>query len=342
MDNTTAVRLTINGREVEAQTRSDAYLMDFLRDKLGLVGVKNGCKKGHCGACTVILNGEAVRSCIVRMARINGGVIETIENLEHAGKVHPLQYTFIQENAVQCGFCTPGMILSAKALLDRDLSPSDSEVRHALKNNLCRCTGYASILRAVQHAAALLRSGQSEISLEFPNPELPDGSLLGARVLSKRLEKSVTGKLAYGDDLSIPGMLHGKVRWSDYPSAEIRKVDIEAALQIPGVRLILTGKDVPGVNHLGILRRDQPALCTDRVRCIGDPVAVVFADSEEFAAEAVRIIQVDYNILPGVFLPEDALASDAPLVHPSGNVCHAAELDTRRYGIRLFRSSSHY
>lgn len=317
--------LVVNGREVEARVSLDLSLMRYLRDGLRLTGTKNGCAQGHCGACTVILDGKAVRSCIVKMSRVDGSSVETIESLTWDGKLHPLQYAFLEEGAVQCGFCTPGMIMAAKALLATNPSPSEEEIRSALRHNLCRCTGYTSIVKAVKRAAQLIASGVR--SMDPPVDEVKGGGLIGARVVGKGLLSKATGEAKYGDDLYEEGMLFGKVVWSAYPHAEIIGVKSEAVERMPGVSLVLTAKDVPGVNKIGILRRDQPAIAGDKVRFIGDPVAVVFAETEEIAAQAVQQIQVEYRPLPGVFSPEEAAAPYAPLIHETGNLCHQAYIE---------------
>ncbi len=316
------IRFIVNGKEVFAKVPSNMMLLDFLRKRMGLLGAKNGCSKGDCGACTVIINGKAVRSCLIKMSRMAGKTVETIENLSKDGNLHPIQYAFIKERAVQCGFCTPGMILSAKALLDANPSPSEDEIRLALKPNLCRCTGYATVLKAVQLAGQLMLEGVKFIdpnTIEF-GPKA--GSLIGVSVIDKNVIEKVTGELKFGDDRVKEGMLYGKVLWAQYPSAEILDIDVSEAEAMSGVELILTAKDVPGVNELGILIGDQPALADKWVRCISDPVAAVFAVSEEIAEAALEKIKVDYKVLPGVFTVEDAAKPDAPAVHKPGNICH--------------------
>lgn len=149
--------LTINGKFISAEVDPGICLADFLRNNLFLTGTKIGCGKGECGACTVIMNGKAVTSCIVPVMRAQDAVIETIEGLSHGDKLHPLQEEFIDKGAIQCGFCTPGMIMSAKALLDENENPTSQEVQEALGGNICRCTGYVKIEEAVLAAADKMR-----------------------------------------------------------------------------------------------------------------------------------------------------------------------------------------
>ncbi len=154
------INVTVNGRKVDAAVSPNETLIEFLRTRLGLSGTKEGCGSGDCGACTVILNGKAVNSCLVLAIETHGGSVTTIEGLSTDGQLHPLQQAFIDNGTVQCGFCTPGMIMSAKALLDENPSPSADEIRLGLAGNLCRCTGYVNIMNAVTAAAKELRGGK--------------------------------------------------------------------------------------------------------------------------------------------------------------------------------------
>lgn len=310
------VSLHINGNSYTVVTPEDRCLLRYLRDDLGLMGTKDGCTSGHCGACTVIINGKATRSCLVKMSRLDGAVIETIEGLSHHGRLHPLQEEFIEHGAAQCGFCTPGMIMTAKALLDENPNPSPQEIKEAFaKNrNLCRCTGYVKIIQAVQAAARRLKAKQDRQAAS------PD-SFLRRQVAAK-----VTGKLQYGADMVLEGMLHGKVLWSQHPHAEILSIDTTEAEAFPGVERVITAKDIPGKNQAGILIRDQPAIAANRVLYIGDGVAAVFAKSEEIAEAALEKIRVEYRPLPGVFSPEEASRPGAPILHEKGNLLHKAEI----------------
>lgn len=154
------LHITVNGKELHKMVNPDQRLVDFLRNDLGLIGAKIGCGQGDCGTCTVIMNGKAIRSCVIPVLKAQDAVIETIEGLARGEKLHPLQEEFINKGAVQCGFCTPGMIMSAKALLDKNPNPTPEEVKKALKGNICRCTGYVKIEEAVLAAAARLREGE--------------------------------------------------------------------------------------------------------------------------------------------------------------------------------------
>ena len=217
------VQFVVNGQTITASVPPSQKLMDFLRDDLGLVSVKNGCATGHCGTCTVIINGKAERSCLVLMKRIDGSVVETIENLTPADGLHPLQYSFIAENAVQCGFCTPGMLLASKALLDENPHPNEEDIRQGLKNNLCRCTGYTSIVRAVQNAGRLLEQGTRIVPLEALHQPGSQSGLMGVENHDKHAIDGVTGQIMYADDLKRDNLLFGKIKYADLPSARIHE-----------------------------------------------------------------------------------------------------------------------
>lgn len=192
MDEKKMVRLTVNGNEAACDS-PELPLLRFLRDRLGLVGVKEGCDQEQCGACTVLINGRAVRACALRMGELDGARVETIEGLSSGGNLHPLQLAFAKLSAFQCGFCTPGMIMAAKALLDGNLNPTEAEIREALKNNLCRCTGYKKIVEAVFLAAKMLR-GETQIELSGE-----DAGVGGRHIRSDAIAK-VTGRPVFTDD----------------------------------------------------------------------------------------------------------------------------------------------
>jgi len=312
------LQLIVNGHEVNAVVTPDISLMHFLREELNLTGTKNGCDSGHCGACSVIVDGKVKRACLVKISRLNGASIQTIEGLAQNGDMHPIQSAFIEHGAVQCGFCTPGMIMTTKALLDANPHPTRLEIKEALtqNHNLCRCTGYVKILDAIQDSAECLASGGRHV----PPPR--EGGTQA--VLSRDAVGLVTGATHFGGDIRIDGALHGKILWAAHPHAEILNIDISVAKTIPGVHAVITARDIPGRNQAGLIIRDQPAIAFDKVRSICDTLAAVFAESPEIAAEALKKIKVDYHVLPGVFSPEEAAQPDAPRLHDKGNLLHHA------------------
>lgn len=300
--------LTVNGKQVQVVATPKTKLMDVLRDQLRLTGVKDGCATGHCGSCMVIQDGKAVRSCLVLMERAEGANITTIEGIAGTnGELHPIQKAFIDFGATQCGFCTPGFIISTKALLDKNPHPSRDEIYDALKWNICRCTGHNAILRAVEHLAGYdvpplpaVKHPMRAISQPLPRPD----------AIAK-----VNGTGIYADDLYIEGMLHAKVLRSAYPHARLKRVDTSKAKTMSGVVAVLTADDVPGRKDFGVHEIDWPVLCYDKVRYVGDAIALVVAESEAIAEAALKLIEVEYEPLPVVTNPKQAAQPDAPLVH---------------------------
>jgi aldehyde oxidoreductase len=313
------LNLTVNEEAMVVQVPPDMTLLDFLRNRLGLTGAKNGCSEGTCGACTVLVDGRPVRSCRKKMKGLDGSSVTTIEGLSKGGKPHPLQEAFARQGAPQCGFCTPGMILTAKALLDENSSPSREEMKKALNTVMCRCGSYPAIFRAIEEVS-------KEMAGEREAPPTLVGGVVGAPVEKKDALDKALGTLQYGDDMTPEGVLHGKVLWSAHPHAEILSIDTAAAKEMPGMHAVLTARDVPGDNVYGPMVRDAQVMAMEKVRFIGEPVVVVFAESEEQAEAARDACQVEYRPLPGVFTPEQALAPDAPQLHPEGNIHHQAHI----------------
>ena len=312
------IPLIVNGQRCEAEVADpNMSLLTYLREGLHLMGSKNGCAAGHCGACTVIVDGEAQRSCLLRMARMTDRSVQTIEGISTASTLHPLQFAFLQQGAVQCGFCTPGMIMAAKALLDHNLDPSDDEIKQALASNLCRCTGYVQIVAAVREAARLLREGVVAVPRDRALPL--ECEVLGTSVPRIDGVARVTGELAFADDLWQEGMLTARILRSAWPHARLLGIDTAEAEAMPGVVAVMTAKDVPGEKHFGLIQSDWPVLALDRVRFVGDAVAVVYAETGEAAEAALARIKVSYEPLPVVNTPQEALAPSAPLIHESGN-----------------------
>ncbi len=316
----------LNGHPSTWDGKADLPLVRYLRDERHLTGTKEACDgKGHCGACTVLVDGLPKLACLVKMSDLASHEVVTIEGLADAatGKMHPVQQAFIDTDAVQCGFCTPGLIMTTKALLDETPQPTEDEIKHALRRNLCRCTGYSSILKAVQSAVQMM-SGGGEGSLS----ERPSESSIGISVARPDGIGKVTGSALYSADLHVENMLHGRVLWSEHPWAKVLGVQTEEAESMPGVEAVLTAKDVEGTNRFGAITPDQPVLVEDRVRFVGDAVALVFAESPELADAALKQIKVDYQPMDGVFSPVEALRSDAPRLHDDGNTLTHLEVRT--------------
>ncbi|MBI2372035.1 MAG: molybdopterin-dependent oxidoreductase [Deltaproteobacteria bacterium] len=329
LDAVQTVSFVLNGRRVDVLGPGRRKLIHVLREEFGLTGTKHGCDGGNCGTCTVLVNGEPKLACVTPVAWVAGRQVMTIEGLSRPGRLHALQEAFIQAGAIQCGFCTPGMILAARALLERFPDPSEEEIREGLKGQLCRCTGYVRIIEAVRRAAALRWGARAPVMACGGGAEeqATDTRVGESRPLLDAEEKA-TGRARFAADVHLPSMLHARVLRSPHHHARIRRLDPSAALAIPGVAAVLTARDVPGENSHGRFIKNQPALCGEQVRYKGDPVAVVAADSEAVAEQALRAIQVDYGVLPAVFDPEEALRDDAPQLTPEGNLCDEQEINS--------------
>lgn len=308
----------INGEEICAKAEHTGLsLLDFLRGVLGLTGAKRGCDEGTCRACTVLVNGEAKRACHLKVKELDQKRITTIEGLAADSVRDPIQQAFIECSAVQCGFCTPGQILEAKALLLKNPNPTTEDIKKALKFHLCRCGTYPRVIRAIERAAAAYRG---ENLARVPNENISDDyKIIGKSVPRVDIEKKVTGRTKFFADYYADDMLYGKIVWSQYPHAEIVSVDTKSAEAIEGVVLVLTAKEIPGNNLHGIIERDQPVLAEQRVKYIGEPIAVVFAEDEITAQRGADAVFVSYRELPGVFSIEEALAPNGPRI-PSPEV----------------------
>ncbi len=314
------LKLTVNGKPVEVDVPESRYLAEVLRYDLGLTGTKIGCNESECGICSVIVNGRPVNSCIYPAFKAQGADVTTIEGLDKEGQLHPVQQAFLDHGAVQCGFCTPGLIMTAKALLDDKKAAgervSEADVKVALKDTYCRCTGYQSVINAI------LQASGEDVKPYIPETKTPHRTVGRALANPDSLAK-ITGRAMYTDDFCFPGMLVGRTKRAGLAHARIRSIDTSAAEALPGVVAVLTHKDVPGRKNHGLVSVDWPALCYDKVRYAGDAVAVVAAESEDVAAEALELIQVDYEPLPVVNDALQAAQPDAPIVHeerPDGNL----------------------
>jgi 4-hydroxybenzoyl-CoA reductase subunit alpha len=326
-------RLRVNGEDVEVLAPAHWTLLEVLRYKLRLTGTKQGCDKGDCGACTVLADGEPILSCCTLSAMAEGREIETIEGMDMT-----IPRAFDVCGALQCGFCQPGMICSAKALLDKQPNPEDSEIREALGGNLCRCTGYTKIFEAVKLAAKDL-DGMAGDSKNRPVPirygEPSDGHLvIGARGRKADSIRKGIGTEIYTDDIDLPRMAHGRILRSPFPHARILSIDTHEAEALEGVFAVVTGNEMPGRYCVIPWTPDEQALATDKARYVGDGIAAVAAIDEETAIRAIDLIKVEWEVLPAVFEPEDALAEDAPLVHDQdwkgrdrkNNICKTVDL----------------
>lgn len=294
-------RFFLNGEPVEVLSPDHWTLLEVLRYRLGHTGTRQGCDKGDCGACTVHLDGNPVASCLILAAEVQGRRVDTIEGQP----VGALQRSMESCGGSQCGFCTPGMVMSASAYLRDCQTPSREGIRQAISGNLCRCTGYSKIVDAIEQAARGNDCSWGDEACQG----------VGARHRRPDSLDKICGRAVYTDDLSFPRMLHARILRSPHPHARILSVDASLALQVKGVLAVVTGSDFP-VDY-GILpwTRDEPVLCRDQVRYVGDAVAAVAAVDEETADLALAQLQVEYQPLEALFEPEQALASSTA-IHP--------------------------
>ena len=307
------ININVNGTSYEIAVKPNSTLVDVLREQLRLTGTKKGCGLGDCGACTVLINGKAVNSCLVLAVEADGQNILTIEGLAQGEELHPIQQAFVEKGAIQCGYCTPGMILRTKSLFDENPNPSEEEIKKALTGNLCRCTGYTKILDAIDTSKAYLK-GEKPQSIEYQlQKSAMDLSVVGKRLPKIDAPDKATGRAIYTDDIVLPNMIYGKLLLSPLPHAKIKSVNIEKAKSLPGVKLILTGSDVTDLTYgTSPPRYDENVLAKDKVRYVGDVVAAVAAIDEATCYKAINLIEVEYEELPAVFDPLEAMKDGAP------------------------------
>jgi CO/xanthine dehydrogenase Mo-binding subunit/aerobic-type carbon monoxide dehydrogenase small subunit (CoxS/CutS family) len=312
----------LNGEEVTLEVDPARPLLDVLRQDLGLTGTKQGCDhEGECGACTVLLDGKPVRSCLTPAGKAAGRAVVTVEGLSGPDGLHPLQEAFIEVGAVQCGYCTPGMLMTSKALLDRLPDPSREEIVAALAGNLCRCTGYKRIVEAVELAAARMR-GEEEVLETGGRSEVSGETIIGGNAIRTDSLGKVTGETKYVEDITMPGMVYGHVLRNPHHHARLLALDVEAALEREDVVEVITAAEIPGVNGLGDYSRDEPVLTPvgETVKMRGAPVALVVATTPEGARAGAEAVEVTYEPLPHIFEVEEALAEEAMPIYEGGNV----------------------
>ncbi|MDQ3411310.1 MAG: 2Fe-2S iron-sulfur cluster-binding protein, partial [Chloroflexota bacterium] len=295
----------VNGKTFSREPAAGQCLRTFLRD-LGWFGVKKGCDAGDCGACTVWLNGTPVQSCITPAFRAAGQEVTTIEGLATGDELHPMQQAFLDAPGFQCGFCTAGMIMTAATLTERDRD----DLPRVLKGNLCRCTGYHAIEDAIH--------GVKAVEVDAP------GGACGTNVLAPAGREVVTGQARYTFDTEIEGLLHLKLVRAPHAHARIVAIDKTAALATPGVHEVFTWEDVPRRLYTTAIHDDfrvdpnDTYMLDNVVRFVGQRVVAVLAESEAAAEEGCRRVVIDYEVLPAVLDPEEAMRDGAPAVHDRG------------------------
>ncbi len=303
--------LNINGNQITVE--ENRKLIDVLRNDLHLKSVKDGCSEGACGTCTVLVDGKPVKACVQPVAKFEGKEILTIEGFSERER-EVFVYAFGAAGAVQCGFCIPGMVACAKALIDENPNPTREEAAFAIRNNICRCTGYKKIIDAILMAAEMLR--------ENKGTEHEKLNRVGQRGHRIDVQEKVLGTGEYVDDMEMEGLIYGSALRAAYPRAKILSIDTSAAKALPGVRAVLTAEDVPGQVKVGHLKHDWDTMIPvgGITRYLGDAVCLVAADTPAIVEEAKKLIKVEYEELPAVFDPREAMKEGAPLVHSTGNV----------------------
>ena len=306
--------ITINGTKHKILVEDHEMLSNVIREKAGLTGTKIGCNQGSCGACTVLVNNEPVLSCISPALRFEGSTITTIEGISTDAELHLLQEKFVEKGAVQCGFCTPGMVLTALDFVNKNPHPTIDEIKDALSGNVCRCTGYKKIIEAVAEYSVEIGSqklevrsqksdkGSQKLEVESQNIIEIEIDSLGSKlnIVGQgrpyiEARKKASGAAEYADDIRIKNSLHSKFLRSIYPHAKIVSIDISEAEKLPGVRAVVTGKELPVKFGVLPISNDETAMAIDKVRYIGEVVAAVAADTEEIALAAIKLIKVKYQ-----------------------------------------------
>ena len=351
MGDMTRIKIDLNGRRHLLDVGSNTTLLDLLRDTIHLYGSKECCGVGECGACTVLVDGRTANSCLMLAVEADGAEVTTIEGLG-AGSLNALQQAFLKYGAVQCGFCIPGMLMAAQALLNQDQHPNEEKIREALSGNLCRCGGYNRIVAAVRSVAKASGSGKctgADASQNFGfgrllaeiAPHRPGQNMqasVGADVPRLGGIERVTGSQQFLADIPLPGMLYVKLVTLDAARARIIGIDLSEARRVPGVIAIITADDLPKpVPRFGPVYKDRPVLAVGETKYHGEPVAAVAAASKEAAELAVSLVRVQSETLPAVFSVTAALTPDAPLVQdpalrPGDPLAATNILKERHYG----------
>jgi xanthine dehydrogenase molybdenum-binding subunit len=308
------VQLILNDKLVSVDAEPGESLLQVLRGPCGLRSMKDGCApEGSCGACTVIVDGRAVVSCAQPASRVAGRRVTTLEGLSPETRTMWAD-SFAATGASQCGYCSPGIVMKAHALLERDGASSRAKIAHALAGNLCRCTGYVKVIDAIELVAAARRGG--------PRPEVDRSGGIGSRSVRYEARELALGERPFVNDLAVPRMLHGALRFSEHPRAVVLRIDTSRAAALPGVVSVITARDVPGKRHQGLIEDDWPLFVAEgeTTRYVGDVLAAVAAETRQAAREAAALVEVEWRVLEPVTDPFDALAPGAPPLHDAGNL----------------------
>jgi len=305
----TSITLTVNGAARTLEVEDRWTLVEVLRDHLDLTGTKVGCDRGECGACTVHLDGVPVYACSQLAVWAHGRGVTTVEGLSDGDQLDPLQEAFVAGDGPQCGFCTSGQLMSAKALLNAHPDPTEQDVREGMVGNICRCSNYNRYVAAVM----------SRAPMRATRGDLPRLDTVGEAEPRVDARERVSGRATYTGDVKFTNMLHARVLRSPYPHARVTRVDTRRALALPGVHAVLTRDNCETRWGSGDSRNPR-YLFNDPVRFVGDPVAAVAANDRHTAEEALRLIDVDYDPLDFVLDQEAALDPRSVEIQPGGNL----------------------
>lgn len=302
----------VNGKDHEVE--KDTKLMRYLRDDLHLHSVKDGCSQGACGTCTVLVDGKTTRACIPMLSKLEGKKIVTVEGMSEREK-EVYAYAFAKAGAVQCGFCIPGMVMCAKGLLDVNPNPSRIEVIAAIRNNVCRCTGYKKIIEAILLSAKIFRE-------KLPVCEEKGIVPVGTPIQRIDAKEKVLGTGEYPDDIYLEDMIYASAVRSEYPRARVLAIHTEKAEALEGVIRVFTADDIPGDVKVGHLKQDWDTMIPvgKVTHYLGDAVCIVAAESPEVLERAKLLIEVDYEVLDPVLDPFEGMKEGAAKVHESGNI----------------------
>ena len=306
------IKVLVNGKTYEVE--KDKKLMRFLRDDLHLTSVKDGCSQGACGTCTVLVDGKTTRACIPMLSKVEGKEIVTVEGMTEREK-EVYSYAFATAGAVQCGFCIPGMVMCAKGLIDKNPDPTRLEVVAAIRNNICRCTGYKKIIEGILLSAKIFRE-------DLPVHDESGAVNVGQAIQRIDAKEKVLGTGEYPDDIYLDGMVYGSAVRSEYPRAKVLAIHPEEALAMDGVIGVYTADDIPGDVKVGHLKHDWDTMIPvgKVTHYLGDAICIVVAETQEILEQAKLKVKVDYEVLDPVLDPFEAMKPDAPLVHADGNV----------------------
>jgi xanthine dehydrogenase molybdenum-binding subunit len=346
---------TLNGKPLSTVYEDGMHFLQVLREECGVTSVKDGCApQGYCGCCAVLVDGKPVLACLKKPEQIEGKEVTTLEGIPDEQR-RVLSRAFVQEGGIQCGYCIPGIVTRAAALMERGQAADRDAVVKALPGHLCRCTGYSRIVDSIQTAGDAWNNG-GEFPTEQPRrvdyfgeqyglvratQASPSCHGVGSDAARYRGLEHAMGEKPYVADMHRPDMLHGAVVLSEHARARVITIDPAPALELPGVTRVLTAQDVPGQKSVGLIRQDWPVFVAegDSTRCVGDVLALVVADTQHHARQAADAVRIEYEVLEPVTDPSAALEPDAPQVHESGNLLEVSAFSRGKVDAALAESA---